>query len=103
MRTYSKSVRVVTGGEGKLAKLVERTKAGDMDAFGSLYRETNRRVYFICLHFMKERQETEDMMQEAYLAAFKGLKELREPERFRGWVEQIAVNRCCSIISTILR
>lgn len=34
------------------------------------------------------------MMQEAYLAAFKGLKELREPERFRGWVEQIAVNRC---------
>ena len=80
--------------EKELAKLVERTKAGDMDAFGSLYRETNRRVYFICLHFMKERQEAEDMMQEAYLAAFKGLKELREPERFRGWVEQIAVNRC---------
>lgn len=80
--------------EREITELVEAVLAGDAERFEELYRTTSQRVYFICLHFMKDTGEAEDMLQETYLLAFKRLKQLRDASRFPAWVEQIAVNQC---------
>ncbi len=82
----------------ELETLVRKTTEGDMVAFEKLYRMTNQRVYFICLNFLKNEQDAEDAVQDTYLTAFKNIRQLSEPQKFRTWVERIAVNRCKDII-----
>ena len=82
----------------ELETLVRKTTEGDMVAFEKLYRMTNQRVYFICLNFLKNEQDAEDAVQDTYLTAFKNIRQLSEPQKFRSWVERIAVNRCKDII-----
>ncbi len=78
--------------------LVQRTKDGDTEAFEKLYQATSRRVYFICLSFLKNEQDASDAMQDTYLTAFKNIGQLRLPSGFGAWIEQIAVNRCKNIL-----
>lgn len=78
--------------------LVRKTIEGDTSAFEKLYEETNQRVYFICLNFLRSEQDSKDAMQDTYLTAFKNIRQLSEPQKFRSWVERIAVNRCKDIL-----
>ena len=48
-------------------RLVQRTKDGDTEAFEKLYQATSRRVYFICLSFLKNEQYASDAMQDTYI------------------------------------
>ena len=84
--------------KNELETLVRKTTEGDMVAFEKLYQMTNQRVYFICLNFLKNEQDAEDAVQDTYLIAFKNIRQLSEPQKFRTWVERIAVNRCKDII-----
>lgn len=80
--------------ESEIAERVEQVKSGDTAAFSILYQETRQRVYVICLHFLRQATDAEDLMQDTYLTAYKRIHELREPERFRPWLERIAANSC---------
>lgn len=78
--------------------LVRKTIEGDTGAFERLYEETNQRVYFICLNFLRSEQDAKDATQDTYLTAFKNIRRLSDPQKFRSWVERIAVNRCKDIL-----
>ncbi|MBQ3665683.1 MAG: sigma-70 family RNA polymerase sigma factor [Lachnospiraceae bacterium] len=78
--------------------LVEKSTEGDLDAFEKLYQSTSRRVYFICLNFLHNEQDAKDAVQDTYLIAFKNIRQLKEPGKFRAWVERIAINRCKNIL-----
>ena len=81
----------------KIKKCVERTVEGDTKAFEELYTATNQRVYFICLHFLKNEYDAKDAVQDTYLSAYKNIRQLSEPSKFLSWVERIAVNVCKQI------
>lgn len=40
------------------------------------------------------RDDAEDVLQDAFMAAFKNIGQLKEPERFGGWLKRIVVNEC---------
>lgn len=78
----------------QIESCVHRTVQGDTKAFEELYLATNQRVYFICLHFLKNEQDAKDALQDTYLSAYKNIRQLSEPSKFSSWVEHIAVNVC---------
>ncbi len=73
------------------AALVERAQDGDRDAFGELVEQFHRTVYAVCLGRLGNPSEALELTQDVFLHIMKRLDQLREPERFAGWIRQVAV------------
>jgi len=76
-------------------RLVERAAAGDGPAFAELYRLTADAVFRFVLFRVRDEAAAEDVTQEVYIRAHRGLGSLRDPDRFRSWLMRIAHN--CAI------
>jgi RNA polymerase sigma-70 factor, ECF subfamily len=74
-----------------LAILVRRAQAGDREAYGELVEQFQRTVHSICLRRLGNPSEALEMTQEVFLHVLRRLDQLREPERFAGWIRQVAV------------
>jgi RNA polymerase sigma-70 factor (ECF subfamily) len=74
------------------AKLVERIRAGEQEAFNELYRMFAPLVHGIVLT-RAPREEVDDIVQEVFLSAYKNLHTLRDPNAVGGWLAMIARNR----------
>ena len=75
-------------------ELVEKTRQGDKNAFGSLYKETRRSVYFTALSLLANEENAKDVMQDTFIAAIEKLPDLKDATKFPKWVNSIAVNKC---------
>ncbi len=73
-----------------LAVLVTRAQRGDRDAFGELVEQFERTVHAICLRRLGNPSEAVELTQEVFLHVMKRIDQLREPERFAGWLRQVA-------------
>lgn len=78
----------------KIRRLVLQAGQGDRAAFGELYEETGRSVYFNCLKLLGNAQQAEDITQDTFMKALEKLDSLKEPENFSAWVNRIAINNC---------
>lgn len=78
----------------EIKALVLQAKEGNREAFGRLYAEVGRSVYFNCLKLIGSAQEAQDAVQDTFMTALLKLGELREPENFSAWVNRIAINKC---------
>ena len=74
----------------ELAERVTRAQLGDRDAFGELVEQFERTVHAICLRRLGNPSEAIEATQEVFLHVMKRLDQLREPERFAGWLRQVA-------------
>ncbi len=74
--------------------LVERARAGDTDAFEALVARWLEPAFRIALVILGDEADARDATQEAFLAAWRGLPGLREPECFDAWLRQILTNAC---------
>jgi RNA polymerase sigma-70 factor (ECF subfamily) len=72
--------------------LVARARARDRAAFELLMRRYNRRVYRVVRSVLHDPVEIEDVMQQAYLAAFVHLEQFEGAARWSTWVCRIAFN-----------
>ncbi|MEX2113934.1 MAG: sigma-70 family RNA polymerase sigma factor [Pirellulales bacterium] len=72
------------------AELVAQSRAGQTDAFGQLYDRFAPLVREVGFGETFDTAATADLVQEAFLRAYRGLEKLREPERFGAWVVGIA-------------
>jgi len=81
----------VTSGDD-VAALVVRAQAGERGAFESLVRRHQRTVYFLCLRYVSDPDEAEDLTQRTFVRAMGNLRDLRTPETFRAWLLRVAVN-----------
>lgn len=77
-----------------IKKLVLQAAQGNKAAFGAIYEETGRTVYFSCLKLLGDPQLAEDITQETYLTALQKLGTLAQPENFPAWVNRIGINLC---------
>ncbi|MCB9624608.1 MAG: sigma-70 family RNA polymerase sigma factor [Sandaracinus sp.] len=74
------------------AEVVRDAQAGDRHAMGMLYDRHAAYVQRVIRRVLGADTETADLLQDTFVAAFGRLERLREPEKFRAWVAQIAVN-----------
>lgn len=81
----------VSDSRNETALLVERCLAGDREAFGEIYNKFAPLVHGILLSRLP-RDEVSDAVQEVFLAAYKNLGSLREPNALGGWLARIARN-----------
>ena len=74
--------------------LVDRARAGDAEAFESLVRRYQGWVFTLALRMLGDRAEAEDMAQEIFLKAYRGLKRFKGASRFSTWLYAIASHQC---------
>lgn len=67
---------------------------GDRDRYEELVQKYKRMVYGIAWSHLGDRDLSEDVAQETFVKAFSYLGTLRSPDRFPGWLAQIARNVC---------
>jgi RNA polymerase sigma-70 factor (ECF subfamily) len=82
---------VATGARSSDA--VERARAGDRVAFEELMEEHLPRVWSVVWRILRHREDTEDVVQEVFLAAHQALSDYRGEALFSTWLHRIAVNR----------
>lgn len=70
--------------------LVRKAQTGDRPAFEELVRRTSRLVYARLYLDTGDRHWAEDLLQETWLRAYRGLTQLQEPGGLRGWLLTIA-------------
>lgn len=74
--------------------LVERSLAGDHDAFETLVRRHSPRVFAIIGSFFRRRDQVEDIAQEVFAKAYFSLATFTLGRSFEAWIARIAVNAC---------
>src|SRR5512135_354588 len=72
--------------------LVEAARSGDMAAFEALVRRYDRNVFRIANHITQNREDAEDVVQDAFLKAYENLHNFQEQSKFYTWLVRIAVN-----------
>jgi RNA polymerase sigma-70 factor (ECF subfamily) len=72
--------------------VVRRAQAGDQAAFEELYRAHTGRVYALCLRMSADPGRAEELTQEVFLRAWKGLATFRGEAAFSTWLHRLAVN-----------
>lgn len=70
--------------------LVEKSRAGDRDAFARIIEKYKGLVSAVTLNIVGDYTLSEDLAQEVFLTAWKKLPELREPEKASSWIYGIA-------------
>jgi RNA polymerase sigma-70 factor (ECF subfamily) len=73
--------------------LVHASKKGDVAAFEQLVKRYDRRLLRISQTVTRNREDSEDAVQEALLKAFQNLAEFREDSQFSTWLIRITVNQ----------
>ena len=74
------------------SSLVKAAKAGNIEAFEQLIRRYDRNVFRIAQHITQNREDAEDVVQDAFLKAYTNLPGFQEQSRFYTWLVRIAVN-----------
>jgi RNA polymerase sigma-70 factor (ECF subfamily) len=72
--------------------LVRAAKGGDVGAYGELVRRYDRNVFRIAQHITHNREDAEDVVQDAFLKAYENLEKFQEQSKFYTWLVRIAVN-----------
>ena len=78
------------------AEIVDRVRNGDTALFEILMRRHNQRVYRVARAVVKDENEAEDVMQQAYISAFTHLKQFENRSRFSTWLTRITVHEALS-------
>ncbi len=73
-------------------ELVARIRAGDRGAFDDCLRQYATGVYRLALRMLRDEAEAEDVMQETFLNAFRGIDRFEGRSGLRTWLYRIAYN-----------
>lgn len=71
--------------------IVLQAQAGCRASFGELVTRFESTVYAIALRRLRNHAEAAELTQDVFVQAMRKLDQLREPERFPGWLRRIAV------------
>jgi RNA polymerase sigma-70 factor, ECF subfamily len=77
--------------EQRTIRLVLEAQAGSREAFGQLVSQFETTVFATVMSRLRNRAEAREVTQDVFVQAMRKLSQLREPERFGGWLRQIAV------------
>ena len=75
----------------------------ELDAFEELVRRYDRNVFRIAQHITQNREDAEDVVQDAFLKAYQNLKNFQGQSKFYTWLVRIAVNESLNVLRTARR
>ncbi len=79
--------------------LVDQARMGDTKAFEALVRRYQRWVFTLALRMVGDRAEAEDLAQEIFLKAYRGLSGFKGTSRFSTWLYSIASHHCLNSLA----
>ena len=79
-------------------QLVERSRAGDVAAFEELVKRHQSRAYAIAYRLLGNREDAQEVAQEAFARAYFRLAEFRGTAQFRTWLYRILVNLATDLL-----
>jgi RNA polymerase sigma-70 factor (ECF subfamily) len=83
----------------EMDELVTRAQHGDQLAFDELVRRTHADTYTLAYRLCGNEEDARDVVQDAYLRAFKGLKRFRGEAQFSTWMYRITANCANTLMS----
>src|SRR5258708_40013756 len=89
----------VTADDDQIA--VDRVLAGDISGFEEIVSRWQSPLVNLAYRFSHDRGRAEDMAQEAFLRAYRGLKQWRREAAFSTWLFALATNFYCSELRRI--
>jgi len=72
--------------------LVARARTGDAASFSVLLRRYEGKIFRLAMNITQNREDAEDVLQEAFLKAYEHLDQFQGNSRFYTWIVRIAVN-----------
>src|SRR5258706_15014399 len=75
------------------AALVRRVQTGDTGAYADLVARYRDRLGRYALHMLGNREDAEEVLQDAFVRAYRSLARCEDPDRFGAWLFRILVNR----------
>lgn len=81
-------------------ELISRCLAGEEPAMVDLVNRYRGQVFGLCYRMLGDRQDAEDITQEAFLRVFRNLESWDNQRDFKPWLLAIAANRCRTLLST---
>jgi RNA polymerase sigma-70 factor, ECF subfamily len=76
------------------ADIVRQVIAGNVESFAILFRRHRDAYTRFAVRMLGDRGDAEDVLQGAWMRAFRNLKACRDPGRFSSWMFQIVANEC---------
>jgi RNA polymerase sigma-70 factor (ECF subfamily) len=74
-------------------ELVNRAREGDGSAFSALIRQYEGKIFRLAMNITQNREDAEDVLQEAFLKAYEHLDQFQGNSKFYTWIVRIAVNQ----------
>src|SRR2546426_4401112 len=81
-----------------LEGLIAQAKQGDLDAFAEVTRRFQHMAFGYALALLRDLQQAEDVVQEAFVAAWFGLRGLADPAAFPGWLRGIVRHQAYRVL-----
>ena len=75
-------------------EILEAITRGDVRRFGVLVDRHKDRAMTLALRIVGDREEAEELVQDAFLRAFRGLGQFRRESKFSTWLYKIVYNLC---------
>jgi RNA polymerase sigma-70 factor (ECF subfamily) len=75
-------------------ELVARATAGDLESFNQLVSRWERPIYALAYRTLGREEDARDVVQEAFLRAYRGLKGFKGQAKFSSWLYRITLNLC---------
>jgi len=85
--------RVSSTQSAQVSVLVERARGGDRNAFDEIIVLHQDEIFRLVFFRIRSKIDSEDLVQDIFMAAFKYLPQLKDSDRFRPWLYKIALNR----------
>ncbi len=80
--------------QSSVSNLIKLAIEGDEAAYTKLLENYRGAIYNLIYKMVRNREETEDLVQEAFMKAFKALPSFNEDYAFSTWLYKIAINNC---------
>lgn len=83
--------------------LVERVQRGDKSAYDLLVLKYQHKIAHLVARYVHDAHEAQDVTQEAFIKAYRGLKNFRGDSAFYTWLYRIAINTAKNHLVTMSR
>jgi RNA polymerase sigma factor (sigma-70 family) len=80
------------------APLIEECRKGNRNAQFRLYNQYSKAMYNLAYRILNNREDAEDIVQEAFVDCFRNLGSFRFESTFGAWLKKILVNKCINQI-----
>jgi RNA polymerase sigma factor (sigma-70 family) len=80
------------------ADIIEKCRQGDREAYYELYKLYSKSMYNVGYRIVNDEEEARDVLQEAFISAFRSLDLYRGDATFGSWLKRIVVNKAINVI-----